>query len=131
MILGEEYKGSEKIWGNLITCIWDLTLLSLYALKSRQFYKREYKIALLKSIIFYRVWIKRPDSMYADREDKTKLTALIDLFWVLTALRKKLTMHKVLEIQQCYQRIFIWMYLSKEIPRTDEFDLVTIEERVT
>lgn len=81
MVLGEEYKGSEKIWGNLITCIWDLTLLSLYALKSRQFYKREYKIALLKSILilFYTVWIKRPDSMYAAREDKTKLTALIDL----------------------------------------------------
>lgn len=67
MVLGEDYKGSEKTWGNLITCIWDLTLLSLYALKRRQFYKRESKIVLLKSILilFYRIGIERPDFTYA------------------------------------------------------------------
>ena len=72
----------------------------LYALKSRQFYKRESKTPLLKPILIllYRVGIKITDSMYADTEDKTELIAMIGPFWevrILIVLRERLTMHKV------------------------------------
>lgn len=69
MVSSEDYKRSERIWGNLITCIWYLTFSVVICLKEI--------IALLKSILIllYRVRIKKTDSTYADIEGKTKLIA--------------------------------------------------------